>query len=162
MKIVIRKSGKKGKGVFASRNIRKGEIILEKDYTKNTKIVNVKEISKLSEKDQNHIDYIGKGKYAVGYSPVFMINHSCEPNCYINHKNSSVRKVVAIRNIEKGKEICCDYAIDTTGKWKMKCLCRNENCRKIIYGDYNKLPKELQKKYWKLVPRRKKSILKGI
>jgi len=161
MKIVIRESGKKGKGVFASKDIRREEIILNGDYSKDTRVIRENEISELSNKDQNHVDYIGKGRYTIGYGSIFMINHSCEPNVYIKHVNFLVRRVVALRDIKKGEEICCDYVIDTMGKWKMKCHCGSNNCRKIVYSDFFKLSKHLQKKYWKYVPRWKKRMLKN-
>ncbi len=158
MKVLIKPAGKKGKGVFAARDIKKGEIIHKVDY-KGLKIVKKEDISKLSEKDQNHIDYIGEGKYVVGYSAIFLVNHCCEPNCYIRYNKMLNKDLVAIKNIKKGEEIGVDYVIDTTGKWKMKCYCGSKNCRKIINSDYFKLPKDLQKKYLKFVPKWKKKNL---
>lgn len=160
MKFIIKKNGKIGRGLFAERNIRKGEIIFHKDYRNHKKIVKTEDVNKLAERDQNHVDYIGYGRYAVDYSPSSMINHSCEPNSYVRYKNFLEREVIALKRIKKGEQICMDYVIDTTGKWKMKCYCRSENCRKTIYSNYFKLPKDLQRKYWKFVPRWKRRMLR--
>ncbi len=159
MKIVIKDTGSKGKGVFAVRKIKKGQVILTHNFRSDRRVYK-KDIPNLSEKDQNHIDYIGDDKYAVGYSPIFMMNHSCKPNAFVKYETFLLKKVIAMKNIEKGEEIFLDYSIDTTGTWKMKCLCGKENCRKTIYGTYKKLPRKLQKKYWKYVPKWKKDLLK--
>ena len=159
MNIKIKFSGKKGKGVFADRNFKKKDIILYKDYRKHKNIVEEKNIFNISENDQNHIDYIGRKKYAIDYSAFCMVNHSCEPNSYIIYKNFLVKYLVAMRNISKGEEICADYVLDTAGKWKMKCCCGSKRCRRTIYSNYFKLPKDLQIKYWKYVPRWKKRVL---
>jgi len=55
----------------------------------------------------------------------------------------------AIKNIKKGEEICTDYSISGFDKWEMKCHCGSSNCRKIIYGDFKKLPAKLRSKYSK-------------
>ncbi len=160
MKFIIKKSGKKGKGVFANRNIKTGKIILNKNYIKTKQVFTKKEFKKLSKEDKNHLDYIGKGKYVVDYSPASIVNHSCNPNSYWKYKNIKNSNLIAIRDIKKNEEITYDYSIDAKDSWKMKCLCKNKNCRKIIYGNYFKLPKSLQKKYWSLMPTWKKRLLK--
>lgn len=68
------------------------------------------------------------------------INHSCNPNCGIKDK----LKVVAMRKIKKGEEITFDYAMSETSDYKMKCNCKQKNCREIITGEDWKLEK-LQK-----------------
>ncbi|MDO8508285.1 MAG: SET domain-containing methyltransferase [Nanoarchaeota archaeon] len=160
MTYIIKTAGKKGIGVFVKRNIKKGEVIYEKDYRGHGKIVKAKDIPKLSEKDQNHVDYIGRERYAVDYSPISLINHSCRPNAYIYYVNFLLKKVIAMDDIKKMEEITVNYIIDTTGKWKMKCYCKHKNCLHIVSSDYFKLPKDLQEKYWKYVPRWKKRMLR--
>jgi len=72
--------------------------------------------------------------------PERFVNHSCNPNTY--HKE---KKDIAIRNIKKGEEITSDYSVNGINNWKIKCLCKSKNCRKIVYGDFFKLPKKIQK-----------------
>ena len=62
-----------------------------------------------------------------------------------------------MKDIRKGQEIFFDYSISaipighpihgSNFSWKMKCQCKSKNCRKIVEGDFFKLPKELQIKY---------------
>lgn len=155
MKIILKKTRKKGKGVFANQNFKKGQIILHHDKSKLKKI-DKKDLHKVPKSKQNHLDYVGNNKYIVDFSSFSYINHSCNPNCYVKYKNTTVIDVIALRNIKKGEEINYDYSIDASDPWKMKCQCGSKNCRKIVYGDYFKLPKKLQKKYWKYVPKWKK------
>ena len=159
MKILIKSAGKKGKGVFANKNFKKGEIVLQIDYTKRKDSVLRKNIHELSQNDQNHLDYIGHNRYVVDYSIGSIVNHSCNPNTYVKYKSLKKRQLIALRNIKKREEIGYDCAIDAADPWTMKCYCGSKNCRKTIYGNYHRLPKDLQKKYWKYVPRWKKSKL---
>jgi len=160
MKYTIKKSGKKGMGVFASKNIKKNSEIMNFDLTKN-KVYNYKELRKVPKKDINHLDPIGNGKYVVDYSPFSYINHSCNPNSYIKEKNHKKGKVIALKSIKKNEEISLDYTItaNITEHWKEKCFCNSNNCRKFIDSEYRSLPKELQIKYFKLLPLWKKRLL---
>jgi SET domain-containing protein len=160
-KYIIKKSGKKGRGVFANKNIKKGDKIIHCNYTKKKKIIREKDIQKLPKDEQNHLDSVGRGKWVVDYSPISIANHSCNPNCFIKYKNRKIKDLVAIRDIKKGEEFTYDYAVDadTDVNWKMKCYCKSKNCRKIIYSNYFKLPKKLQKGLWKHVPQWKKRRL---
>jgi len=153
--LIIKPAGKKGKGVFANKNFKKGETLLTMDYTKRKDFVLRKNIQKLPQKDQDHLDYVGHNRYVVDYSIGSIVNHSCEPNAYVKYETMRKKELIAIKNIKKCEEITIDGAIDAADNWTMKCYC-GKNCRKTIYGNYKKLPKELQKKYWKYVPRWKK------
>jgi SET domain-containing protein len=77
MKVVVKNSKIKGKGVFAAKNFKKGETIL---FWHPKATISKKDISSLSKYEQNHITYIGKGKYIVMGIPERFVNHSCEPN----------------------------------------------------------------------------------
>lgn len=158
-KTIIKKAGKKGEGLFALKNFNAGNIILKCNYSKRKDLIHKRDIQKLSKEDQNHLDYVGRNMYVVDYSSISKINHSCNPNAYSKYKNLKQKYVVALKPIKKGEEITVDYAIDAADNWKMKCYCGSKNCRKIIYGDYFKLPKKLQKEYWSYVPRWKKRKL---
>ena len=94
--IIVKKSKIEGKGVFANRNFKKGEIVIKWDTSKK---INKKEFNKLSDKEKKYVALI-EGKYIVNQSPTKFVNHSCNPN-------TSVKKFcdVAIRDIKKGEEI---------------------------------------------------------
>ena len=138
-KVIIRKSGIDRKGVFATRDIKKGEVVV---VWRPKKIISKKGMKKLSEDDRSHTTPTGDGRYIVMGVPERYINHSCNPNTYVKK-----RRDIALRNIKKGEEITSDYSINGIDNWKMRCMCRSKNCRKIVYGDFFKLPKRLQKKY---------------
>ena len=124
--IIIKKIGKKGKGIFVLKDFKKGEIILHKDLTK-LKTLALKEISKLSKKDQIHSDYVGNNKYVVDHSLMSHINHSCNPNTYVEFNNLKIKNIVTLKSIKKSKEITHDYTLssvdqyDGKGFWRMKC-----------------------------------------
>lgn len=137
--VIIKKSKIKGKGVFAARDFKKGEVILIWDITH--KIIK-EEMAKLSEDEKNHLSYIGDGDYVVMKFPEKYVNHSCDPNTYVKNQ-----KDIALRDIKKGEEITTDYSLNGVDDWKMECKCGSKNCRKIIYGDFRKLDAKTQKKY---------------
>lgn len=139
--VIVKRTARKGKGIFAARNFKKGDIVLKMN-TKNT--INLREAKKLSKDDKGHLGYIGKGRYFVIRPPERFLNHSCDPNVY-----DRIGTLRAMLTIKKGDEICIDYSISGFDKWKMRCYCKSPNCRKIIHGEFRKLPKDLQKKYYK-------------
>ncbi|MDD5650363.1 MAG: SET domain-containing protein [Candidatus Nanoarchaeia archaeon] len=148
--IIIKKIGGNGRGVFANKSFKKNELILK---IKHKKLLSDKEASKVSYHFQNHMSYVGSGKYAIMGIPERYINHSCDPNTYFKH-NGSNEQIIAIKTIKKGQEITADYTIDSNpeDKWWMNCICKSKNCRKIIKAGFKKLDKKLQKKYLKYAP----------
>ena len=137
--VIVKQTEKKGKGIFAAKNFKKGDIVLRMDTRKT---IPKKEISKLSKDDKNHLGYIGEGRYFVISPPERFLNHSCNPNVY-----DKTGTLIVLRNIKKGEEMCIDYAISGFDNWKMICHCGSKNCRKIVYGDFKKLNTKLRKKY---------------
>lgn len=98
-----------GRGVFAIRNIKKGEII---------EICPVIEISKDDAHRVNetklvtYIFYLGKKKdqsiIALGYGSIY--NHSYKPNAkYVREYKQRTIKFTAIGNIKKNMEITVNY-----------------------------------------------------
>ncbi len=150
--LTIKNTAKKGKGVFATRNFKKESTLLHVNLSGSNRIISKKDINKLSLKDRSHLDYMGKGKYAIDYSIFSYINHSCNPNSYVKYINLKDKCVIAIKDIKKGEEITYDYSIDAVDNWKMKCNCGSVNCRKIIYGNFSRLPRKLQNKYFQYLP----------
>ena len=151
MNIVIKNIGKKGKGVFAGKNFRKGETILK---IKHNNLLSEKEASSVSYHYQNHMSYVGSNKYSIMKSPERYINHSCDPNSYFKHANIYNEQLISIKPIKKGQEITCDYTIDSNPAdiWMMKCRCGSKNCRKIIKPGFKKLKGKIQKGYIKYAP----------
>lgn len=136
----VRKIGKKGKGVFASKDFKKGDFIL----SIKGRVVSAEEAYNLSSHFINHICVVGNGKWALMGYPERYINHSCNPNVFDRKK-----RTYAMKNIKKGEELVFDYSINgPEGEdWKMKCHCHSKNCRKTVTGEFFRLPRKTQIKY---------------
>ncbi|HIH52166.1 MAG TPA: SET domain-containing protein [Nanoarchaeota archaeon] len=150
--IHIKNSSIEGKGIFASSDIKKGEIICH--MTGNP--ISVEELKKRYVSGEVRVDdpfQIKDDTYLLLDSPYLFINHSCSPNSGIRE----VSILVAIKDIKKEEEITYDYSttewsdrtiwgIDWQEKWIMKCNCKSDNCRKEV-KEFFLLPDELKKDY---------------
>ena len=115
MDIVVKETKGKGKGVFAARDFKKGEIVLI--WHPKAKL-SLEEMRKLPEDEQIHTTYVGNGMYYVMGEPDRYVNHSCDPNTYVNDD-----KDIALRDIKEGEEITSDYAVNSIDDWEMECKC---------------------------------------
>ena len=95
-KIEVRKKGDGEKGIFAKEDIKKGETILEfeKNFVEAPTKTSIQIDEKLHQESRNQ------------EAEENFINHSCNPNAYINFSNLTL---VALRNIKKGEEITFNY-----------------------------------------------------
>ena len=106
----------------------------------------------------NHCDYVGHGKYVIDLSPESYMNHSCDPNCYVIMKTIAINDIYALRDIKEGEELTFDSTatsvdqFDGKGFWEMECKCGSSNCRGIVHGDFFKMPKSWQKKFYRNLP----------
>lgn len=116
MDIVVRKSKISGKGVFAKRDFKKGEIVLQW----NPKILTKTEAEKLAPK-QKHYLYQEKNKYFLMQPPEKYVNHSCDSNTVAKNKSD-----IAIKNIKKGEEVTSTYA-----NFIFKCKCESKKCKNL-------------------------------
>ena len=114
--VVVKKSKIDKKGVFAERNFKKGEIVLEW----HPKVLKKSEMDELSNKEKHFVEKIGK-KYFLILSPERFVNHSCDPNTKVKNKCDA-----AIRDIKKGEEITSNYKNSLV---YFKCRCESKNCR---------------------------------
>lgn len=154
--VIVRKARGKGKGVFANRDFAEGEIVLRNDIT-GLRRYSLRELNgliaagKMTRKKTEHCDYIGHGKYVLDFSPSSYINHSCEPNTWCEFRRLGEQEYIALRRIRKGEEITHDYSLsavdDIDGKnpWRMRCRCGSRKCRKVMQGDFFRLPKRIQR-----------------
>lgn len=69
-------------------------------------------------------------------------NHSCNPNCGLRGEIT----FVAIKDIDAGEELTCDYAFIDNEDYGFECNCGSQECRKSITGYDWKLP-QLQERY---------------
>lgn len=134
--VIVKQSKIEGNGLFATRDIKKDEII---GIVKGPVVPDNNDSYK--KYSFNHLHAIGNGKAILNQEITKNINHSCEPNCGMK----SIIQVVAMRDIKKDEEITVDY--DTLeDDWEMVCNCGSKNCRKTIKG-YKYLPELIKEKY---------------
>ncbi len=140
--VEVRNSPIQGKGVYALREFKAGEEVLEIDDSH----VVTDESSLTQEQHAFDCDYLADGKIILMQEPEKYINHSCDPSTYVKTKKG-IRKVLAMRDIKIGEEITYDYSINGDNDGTFECKCGAINCRGIYQGNFFKLPKELQIKY---------------
>jgi uncharacterized protein len=121
--IIVKKSGIEGKGVFATRDFKKGETVIEWDISHQLPLEKVK---RLPENKKEYVIYT-KGKIILQQLPAKYVNHSCNPNTRVKNFCD-----VAMRNIKKGEEITSDYTNDLNSDEIMNCNCGSKNCKRII------------------------------
>jgi SET domain-containing protein len=143
-KIIIKKS-KHGKGVFAARDIKKGEKIQE--FTGN--IIDYDDFPKDYDPENDHYVQVDKRKYmGPSGNADDIFNHSCDPNAGLRINKEVF--LVAIKDIKKGDEITWDYSTTRDeDEWEMNCSCGSIICRKKV-RDFKYLPREIQLRYKKL------------
>jgi uncharacterized protein len=146
-KTYIGKSKIKGEGLFSAGHIAEGEHI----FTVLGKPI----------QHQYSKDFAMEGSNWVGstlnewiapepQNPIHSINHSCNPNCFINETFA----VIAFKPIHAHEELLIDYSTtEIDPYWQMDCNCGEKNCRKVLKS-FQYLPFELQFKYRKFIPDR--------
>jgi|SRR3989344_1309729 len=122
--VIVKTSKIHGKGVFANKNFKKGEVVIKYNLKQLTK----KEFGSLSDKEK-HYTTLQEDKYWLFPSPERYVNHSCEPNVLPNFKKKGD---FAVKDIKKGDEITTDYRKDKVPGLNMKCNCGSKKCVKIV------------------------------
>lgn len=142
-KFLILKDTKNGRGVFASKDFKKGEIIF-KFYGD---FFTYDELPAPYSKVEDRYVQIGENLYLGPSGDVDdFFNHSCDPNSGLKINGKEVF-LVAIKDIKKGDEICWDYSTTMDeDDWEMNCNCGSKSCRGRI-RDFKYLPSDIQKKY---------------
>ncbi len=151
----------KGNGIFASRDIKKGELLFHIDLTlfDRYSLADLERfLAKHPELDGDHTNYAGHGKYVLEDTPASFMNHSCDPNCVFKMRSISVYDVLAYRNIKEGEELTHDYTACSVDQyaghatWVLECRCGSENCRGQVRGDFFEMPEEWQSRYYPYLP----------
>lgn len=129
---------KLGKSVWSLEKIEAGEELC----TFTGKPVYFEETLKLGVKESFALQ-VAKELYILLDEPYCYFNHSCEPNCGV----TTDLRLVAIKPIQKNEELRWDYSTSMMERhWTMKCICKKENCRKVV-ADFTTLSKKTQKYY---------------
>lgn len=133
----VKESEVHGKGVFASKKIKKGTKIIEYQG----KRISWKKANEIyvEAEGHSHTMFFGIDEKTVidgnnNGNEARFINHSCKPNCEARNEKGRIF-VYALKKIKKGKELFYDYSLDYEGKItksilkKYACFCGNKNCR---------------------------------
>jgi SET domain-containing protein len=142
--IAVRDAGRKGKGVFAVRDFRKGEFIFRRRHGR---IVTRSEVRHLSRADRRHLCELDRDRSAVLLPPGCFLNHSCEPNAM----RSGV-KVFAWHPIRRGDEITIDYRLNAYDGKRSSCACGSARCTGTVIGDFFSLDDATQRRYLRFAP----------
>ena len=138
-----------GRSVFANRNFKKMEEIIEFQGG----LLTYEQLPRPYNEDL--YVQIGENLY-MGPSGKLddFINHSCNPNSGLRVDGRKA-VLIAIKLIKKGAEITWDYSTTMNeDDWEMDCACQSRKCRGRI-RDFKYLPESIQRKYFELgvVPR---------
>lgn len=105
--IIIKKTKNKGRGVFAQRDFKKGEVI---------EICHVFEVPHKAVENVNNLqdyffDWDEENKIYASLSGCGLFyNHSYEPNAnYEEDIKNKIMKFIAVKDIKKGEEILINY-----------------------------------------------------
>lgn len=152
----IKKSSIHGNGVFAARDIKEGERIVEYLGEKITK----EESNRRGLEQEERAKQTGEGavyifeldeEYDIDgnfeYNDARFINHACETNCEAENIDGHIW-IVATRDIEKGEEILYNYGYALEHFFEHPCRCGKPNCVGYIVAveDRLKLKKILARK----------------
>ena len=144
-KTEVRESKIHGRGLFATADIAKDEIVA----VKGGHIVNRET---LREKVTPHLGpveiqidedlFIAPVTEKEREGSMLYSNHSCNPNLGMRGEIT----FVAMRDIRTGEELTHDWAMTDDDDYSVECKCGAPNCRKILTGKDWQRP-DLQKRY---------------
>lgn len=138
MKFDLKRTEKKGFGVFATEGISAYTVISKIKYIR--ELTEDKPLDEDEKHLQDHIHYWPDGRMFIVDEPDTYFNHSCAPNAYIYSADRNYY-IVSREEIKAGEEITIDYELHTTGQdssWE--CKCGAPNCRGMHKWDFFLLP----------------------
>lgn len=143
MGLIIRSSDIHAAGCYTTRDLKKGERVVE--YT-GRRITKQQGDDLYEGRDITYLFGVGDGEVVIdGYGTAMFINHSCDPNCETDEIDGRVW-VIASRNIKAGEELSYDYNLyDGDDNDPAPCACGAKKCRGSMYSEEE------------LIERRKKS-----
>jgi uncharacterized protein len=136
--IETRDSGIHGRGVYATRPIRKGMRIIEYLGERITHAEADRRYARKGDDDGHTFLFIASRRTVidagVNGNAARFINHSCDPNCETVIENGRVF-IESIRRIKPGEELCYDYQLtwestdDPVELALYACRCGAKRCR---------------------------------
>lgn len=137
-RIQVRRSGVHGKGVFALKPLKKGEVVIEYKG----EVIDWQEALRRhphDPKDPDHTFYFHVDEKNVidakhGGNAARWINHACAPNCEADEVDGRIF-IKTLRAIKPGEELFYDYGLIIDEKYTPKlkkqfaCHCGAKACR---------------------------------
>ena len=132
-----KRSGINNLGLFAGRDIKKGEKVIEykgrkfthKQVEEDDRFDNSKAIYLFTLNERYVLDGDTKTNTAK------YINHSCDPNCEVDIIKGKIW-IIAIKDIKKGDELSYDYGFGYDADFRQfPCKCGSKNCCGYIVRD---------------------------
>jgi SET domain-containing protein len=148
----VRSSTIHGRGLYATRDIKKEEDIIQYVGEKISKEESTRRALEWEEKAHE----TGEGLVYIfeldddwdldgrlGDNPARYMNHSCDGNCEAVNCEGEIW-IVARKKIKKGEELVYDYGYDMEHFLDHPCLCGSDNCiGYIVREDQRKKVKKL-------------------
>jgi SET domain-containing protein len=144
-KTEVRESKIHGRGLFATGEIGKGEVVAIKGGHIVTREQLKEEITpRLGPVEIQIGDDLFIAPVTDEERELSMLysNHSCDPNLGMRGEIT----FVAIRDIRAGEELTHDWCVTDDDDYSVQCKCGSVNCRGTLSGKDWQLP-ELQKRY---------------
>jgi len=149
--IVLQESEIQGKGLFATTDIKAGEITWRQDPNQpRYHLDTIRSWPREKQEKFFRLAYqVGEEWYHgpvadADFDPADFMNHSCDPNTWFIDDAT----MVARRDIKKGEEITYDYSTSETAEnFVLHCHCGAPDCRRVVAGSDYRLNKSLQEKY---------------
>lgn len=141
----VRNSDIHGRGVFATKKIRKGTVILEyKGKRRSYEKALSRPDSDPGDSAHTFLFEVDDGRVidaSVGGNAARWINHSCDPNCVPFEDEDGRVFIEAKRKLRRGEELSYDYKLVVPGRLTKQeraqytCRCDSANCRGSLLDD---------------------------
>ena len=144
-KTEVRESRIHGRGLFATADIAKDEIVAVKGgHIVDRKTLHEKITPRLGPVEIQIDDDLFIAPVTEEERELSMLysNHSCDPNIGVRGEVT----LVAMRDIRAGEELTHDWAMTDDDDYSLKCNCGAPDCRKILTGKDWQRP-DLQRRY---------------
>jgi hypothetical protein len=140
----VRRSHIHGRGLFAVRPVRAGEIVA----IKGGHVLDARALARVKPRIADAYIQIDDGFYLgartrseVSRNKIWL-NHSCDPNVGIRGQAT----FVAMRAVNAGEELTYDWAMEENARDRTRCACGSARCRGVLTGRDWQRP-ELQGRY---------------
>jgi SET domain-containing protein len=131
-KVVARKSGLHGRGLFAACDLEAGEALIEYKGTRYGK----GEVPDLGDDGITRFLRLSDGSGIDGTGWASLANHGCDPNCELMEEEGSHPPrawLYTLKEVKKGEELVWDYRLDVASSSEAyedwACACGSEECR---------------------------------